>query len=536
MSKTHTTTDIGAEKAGSRSAAGTSGSADFDIPNWFRRHQETLVHATFIVAAVVLIILLAWGIAAANFPATMVAGCGLAVAIVLVGTSTAMPDNLRSEATERTLRLASNTLYYMSGGLTPENCEQVCRFLLPETQANAISMTDRRTTLAYIGEDLAELPVDLPISQPTKEVLESGHMQTYANLDASEWGAVGSVEKPLGMVVHPIGIIAPLIVANHTVGTLKLYYRHGRDVDRTQLAIARGFSALLSTQLYSYEMDRQATLTARAEIKALQAQINPHFLFNTLNTIASFTRTDPTKARNLLREFSSFYRYTLESSRTLIPIFQELEQTRRYLKIEKARFGSDRIIETERVEKGCESLRIPGFLIQPIVENSVRHAMRDEGPLHIDIQVVRDGDDVMIAVADDGLGMGSDVAQRLLGSQSDVASTSAGRTGVGSAAQNRGAGVALSNVAERIEHFFGVGSGAEIMSREGEGTVVTLRLVNAASQLDDGDSADSKSGDIDTGTDTDTGANTDTDTDTDTGVNLVGGEGSSPARVRRKQR
>lgn len=458
---------------------GSSRSSEWsDMPSWFRHNQDTLVHGTFIVAAVFLVILLAWGITAANFAATMIAGGGLAVAIVLVGTSTAMPDNLRSEATERTLRLASKTLNYMSGGLTAENCEQVCRILLPETQANAISMTDTRTTLAYVGEERVEFPVDFPVSQPTQEVLASGHMQTYADIDKAEWDASDSPKKPQGILPHPIGVIVPLIVANRTVGTLKFYFRHGRDVDRTQLAIARGFSELLSTQLYSYEVDRQAELTARAEIKALQAQINPHFLFNTLNTIASFTRVDPTKARNLLREFSSFYRYTLDSSRSLIPLSLELEQTRRYLKIEKARFGADRIIETEHIEAGCEAIRIPGFLIQPIVENSVRHAMRDEGPLHIDVQVVHDGDDVMIAVADDGLGMGSEVAERLLDNSAKTVTIAPG-------AHGRGAGVALSNVAERIERFFGVGSGVEVMSREGEGTVVTLRLVNAAPHDDE---------------------------------------------------
>ena len=118
------------------------------------------------------------------------------------------------------------------------------------------------------------------------------------------------------------------------MATIKLYYRRGIEIDRTQLAIAEGLGELLSTQLSSYELDRQAELTARAEVKALQAQINPHFLFNTLNTIASLTRTNPNKARDLLREFSVFYRRTLESSQgALIPLSQELTQTRRYLTI-----------------------------------------------------------------------------------------------------------------------------------------------------------------------------------------------------------
>ena len=184
------------------------------------------------------------------------------------------------------------------------------------------------------------------------------------------------------------GVVVPLLVQDKAVGTVKFYYARDLDIDRTQLAIGQGLGSLLSTQLSAYELDLQAELTARAEVKALQAQINPHFLFNTLNTIASLCRTDPMKAREVLRAFSTFYRRTLESSeKTLIPLERELEQTRRYLTIEKARFGESRIVESEHVEPGCEALPVPSFLVQPIVENAVRHAMRDTGPLNIDIHV-----------------------------------------------------------------------------------------------------------------------------------------------------
>lgn len=116
---------------------------------------------------------------------------------------------------------------------------------------------------------------------------------------------------------------------------------------------------------------------------------------------------------------------------------------------------------------------VPGFIVQPIVENAVRHAMRDEGPLHVDVQVVTDGDDIMLAVADDGVGMSKEAARSLLEGSSQVSSPSA-----------KGTGVALKNVAERIERFYGPGSGVEIMSKAGEGTAVTLRLVGAAPKVE----------------------------------------------------
>ena len=420
---------------------------------------------------------LAWSVRDGLVATAVLAGCGLAAVIVTSGAISLSPEDSRAESTERTLRVATNTLSHLRGGLTEENARAICALLLPETSAEGIAITDREAVLAYEGTIETPFVPGTKNAKPTMEVLESKRMETFVSVDQESQDvrrfSIGNRRNG-----HAFGIIVPLLVQEHAVGTIKLYYRNDIDIDRTQLAIAEGLGTLLSTQLSSYELDRQAELAVRAEIKALQAQINPHFLFNTLNTIASFTRTNPTKARDLLREFSAFYRSTLESSeKSVIPLAQELEQTRRYLKIEKARFGEDRIVETEHVEPSCEELPVPSFLVQPIVENAVRHAMRDEGPLHVDVQVASDGDDILIAVADDGLGMDKAVADRLL-----AEATAARRHGSEHA---RGAGMALRNVADRVERFFGVGSGVEIVSKPGEGTCVTLRLAHARERLTD---------------------------------------------------
>ena len=436
----------------------------------------------FIVAVIVLVMLslLSWGIAENNLWFAMLAGALLAVTIVIGGSVVLMPDSLQSQATERTLRVASSTLEHMSGGLTPENCSAVCKLLLSETEADAIAMTDTQYVLASAGQTGYGYIPAMPNSAPTLEVLKSGRMETISMRKTSknEQQVVGQpVDEDYGdelaEQVYPVGVIVPLIVADKPVGTLKLHYRNGAKIDRTQLTIARGFAKLLSAQLSSTELEEQAELTARAELKALQAQINPHFLFNTLNTIAAFTRTDPTRARDLLREFSVYYRRTLENSDSMITLAEELEQTRRYLTIEKARFGEDRIIETENVGEGLERLMVPPFSVQPIVENAVRHAMRDEGPLHIDVHAADDGDDVLVAVADDGLGMDDAVAQLLLAEAAPDPTS-----------PQKGTGIALKNVADRIERFYGVGSGIEIVSKLGEGTVVTMRLADAVLTLE----------------------------------------------------
>ena len=441
-----------------------------------RRHvvSRRIVDVVLALVAMVLVVLLVWSMRDGLAIAAVLVGCALAWVIVMSGSITVAPEDTRSEATERTLRVANNTLTHLRGGLTAENAQALCALLLPETSARAVAVTDTKEVLAYEGELMTRYVPGSKNGRPTIEVLESCRMETFDSVDLE--GGPGAVLRARPASTGGVGIIVPLLVQERAVGTIKFYYRRDLDIDRTQLAIAEGLGTLLSTQLSSYELDRQAELTARAEIKALQAQINPHFLFNALNTIASFTRTDPTKARDLLREFSLFYRRTLENSeKSLIPLSQELEQTRRYLRIEKARFGEDRIVESEHVEPGCEVLPVPSFLVQPIVENAVRHAMRDEGALHVDVQVASDGDDILIAVADDGLGMTKDVADRLLASASEPRPSSG--------ASSRGTGMALRNVAERVERFFGVGSGVEIVSKPDEGTCVTLRLVGARKTL-----------------------------------------------------
>ena len=217
------------------------------------------------------------------------------------------PDTLRSQYTEQTLAVASGMLEDITGGLTRESAEEICRRLLPETRAMTIAVTDREKVLSCVGELADDFPAGSPIHTPTtRYVIEHGIVQSFTS-DMDVRGERGSRRS------IPAGIIAPLKIRGRAVGALKFYYRSPRHVNRTQYALASGFAELLSTQLTVSELERQAELTARAEVRALQAQINPHFLFNTLNTIASLTRTEPLRARELLRESPSS---TAQLSRT----------------------------------------------------------------------------------------------------------------------------------------------------------------------------------------------------------------------------
>ena len=386
--------------------------------------------------------------------------CALLIAFIYLCLN---PDTLRSQYTEQALSTASEMLEITKSGLNAQTAEAICRRLLPETRAMAIAVTDDECVLACVGELETDFPPGSPIHTPaTRYVLDHGVAQSFTHMvdvksERSEHRAI------------PAGIIVPLKVRDKAVGTLKFYFRRSHDVNRTQYALASGFAELISTQLAIHELELQDELTARAELRALQAQINPHFLFNTLNTIASLTRTEPLRARSLLREFSSFYRATLENSGSFIPLSREVEQTCRYLLFEKARFGEDRIQETVDISGEAGSAPVPAFIIQPLVENAVRHGMRDEGALHISVCASQpEADIVKITVSDDGVGMDEQTAARLFDTKEPAADSHAPQGG--------GAGVAMRNIFERIEHFYGPRSSAKVDSEIGRGTTVSFML------------------------------------------------------------
>lgn len=428
--------------------------------------QDGLTSGVRILAAVcaaLLIFYFIYALMVDSKPLATVFACALLCAFLLIFIFLSLnPDILRSQYTEQTLSSASEMLEDIKDGLTPEGAEAICRRLLTETRAMAIAMTDDTCVLACAGDLASDFPPGSPIHTPaTHYVLEHGIVQSFTH-------AVDVKSEVRGHREIPAGIIAPLKVRGKAVGTLKFYYRRSHEVNRTQYALASGFAELISTQLAIHELELQSELTARAEVRALQAQINPHFLFNTLNTIASLTRTEPLRARELLREFAAFYRSTLDNSGSVIPVAREIQQTRRYLLFEKARFGEDRIQETVDIEDGVEDVMVPAFVIQPLVENAVRHAMRDEGPLHIRVSVHSVGGDALdIEVEDDGVGMDEEVAARLF---DDAAKPDHTRP-VGS-----GAGVATRNIFERIHRFYGPRSYARATSKPGEGTRISLHL------------------------------------------------------------
>jgi two-component system sensor histidine kinase LytS len=367
------------------------------------------------------------------------------------------PDHLKAVQSQQILDIANESLAFMRRGLSRETAQEVCRLALRETEAAAVAITDRDTVLGFAGLGEDHHTVGGPIiTRATHEALETDEHRVLWSKE--------EIGCPKRDCVLKAAIVVPLEIRAAPVGTLKFYYTTPRLLNETQVTMVEGLARLLSTQLELSELERQTELACRMELKALQSQINPHFLFNTINTIASLIRTDPPRARELLREFATFYRRTLENSDELIPLSQELDYLRRYLAFERARFGEDRIRFTESVPMDLGALLVPAFVIQPIVENAVQHGIRPSGPLHIALEAKREEDGrICLVVSDDGRGISAVDLPHVLD------------PGFG-----RGLGIALKNVDDRLKGHFGPDSGIHVDSTEGQGTTVTLTLASAA--------------------------------------------------------
>ena len=357
---------------------------------------------------------------------------------------------MRARQSDTILKIASQTLACFQEGFDIPTAQKVCHLLLPAIGAQAVAITDRESILGYAGDDEEISPGGAPIrTKATHATLEDGKLRVL--------GTPQEIGFPDSIKGLRAGIIVPLTRGDAIIGTLKFYYRRSRDITETQVALAEGLGQLLSTQIAAVELEQQTKLATTMELKALQSQINPHFLFNTINTIASLVRTDPDRARMLLREFAVFYRRTLENSDDLLELSREVEQTMRYFTFEVARFGEDRLAMDIDIEPGLESVMVPAFMVQPLVENAVRHAMPQEGKLEIHILAYSEGDDLYITVSDNGVGMDAEQRRKLLRPEA-----------------SKGLGIAMKNINERLRGYFGTESRMEVDSTPGNGTRVTM--------------------------------------------------------------
>jgi len=206
------------------------------------------------------------------------------------------------------------------------------------------------------------------------------------------------------------------------------------------------------------KLEEQERLLLHSRMEALQNQINPHFLFNTLNSVSSLVRFDPDTARDLIIKLATILRRLLNSSDAFAPLREELEFIDNYLDIEVVRFGRDKLQVVKELDPASLDVMVPSMLLQPLVENSIKHGLAakiEGGSIYLRSRLTDSR--LIIEVEDDGVGMGSaNLIER--------------PTGLG------GTGIGMANVAERLKVLYGDTARMTIDSREGKGTLVRLRL------------------------------------------------------------
>ncbi|MDC7222038.1 MAG: LytS/YhcK type 5TM receptor domain-containing protein [Spirochaetales bacterium] len=373
---------------------------------------------------------------------------GIAMFIAIIEDALKEKEKIALKQSHRVLKIVQETMEHLRSGFTPETADAVTQIILKHIKVSAVSLSDRDKCLAFRGKGEDHHKSMAPLqTRVTKDVLADGHSRV---VNKREDIGCSHDNCPLSSAV-----IAPLKVNGETVGTLKLYRAGDRGIGPVDVEVAQGLAALFSTQIEVSELQRQRELLTRAELKALQSQIRPHFLFNALNTISSLIRLKPDKARELMVSLSDLLRRSLKTTDSLIPLEEELFYVRSYLEIEQARFGSKLAVEYHI--KVSQDIKIPPLILQPIIENSIKHGIGTNlNNSLIKIEVKKKLSRIQFVLSDTGVGMEQEKIDRILNHE------------------ETGNSIGLKNVNDRLEHLYG--KGLEISSEPGKGTKVSFSL------------------------------------------------------------
>jgi LytS/YehU family sensor histidine kinase len=353
----------------------------------------------------------------------------------------------RSES-ETMLDLLVEVLPQLRGGLNVQSAEFTARVLYEYLHLDATAVVSRHRILAFIGRGADHHRVgSRSMTALTRRALRTG--EVVRTHDRTIIGC----RRP-DCPLHS-ALVAPLVVRGEVVGALKLYHGPKRAIVDSDERVARGLARVFGVYLELAELDARAALVTRAELDALRAQISPHFLFNTLTTIAALTRVDAGRAHDLIVDFAEFFRATLAQRDELVSLREELQYVDRYLRFEQVRLG-DRLRVEYDVDPRALDTCVPVLAVQPLVENALLHGIAPKegvGTLWIRARALRGGFEV--EVSDDGIGV-HDLDD---GGRGDEAPR---------------IGVALGNIHHRLVGLFGPASGLRVESGSGGGTVASF--------------------------------------------------------------
>ncbi|HWR44099.1 histidine kinase [Sporomusa sp.] len=393
-------------------------------------------------------------------PATEVKLTATALSILMSASSVALflwiinwieaeQDIYGARAAQLSLDIASRTLPYLRLGFNTHSATVTAQIIFELTKVDAVSITGRYKILAFVGQGADH-------HKPGDPIISIAAKQTVASKVMKVINCPEDRDCPVPHCPLRSGVVVPLFSGNKVIGTIELARVNNEALSELDIRIADGLANLLSVQIQLAEIDQQRKMREKAELKALRAQINPHFLFNTISIIMSFCRTDPDKARTLLGSLATLMQQGYSHKGDFIPLEDELAAVDAYLEIAKSRFG-DRLEVAVNVENSVMDCLIPVLSLQPLVENALHHGLFHKlGNCLLCIDAYREGDTAIISVTDNGVGIPPDKLALIEASKSD--------------------GVGINNVRNRLSSFYGSKYGLTITSQPSVGTEARICL------------------------------------------------------------
>ncbi len=382
----------------------------------------------------------------------VVLGIGIAAALAAVwravrGRSTGIPE----DGMQAALHAATATLPHLRRGLSSRTAERAVPYLRALTGAAAIALADTRSVLAIDGEGREQVrPGDL-LSRLLGRARDN-RLHIVPRLVSSD------PTCPLKSAV-----LAPLVAQDKRIGTLIAFYRSTGRPSHHELRVVQEAASLVSAQVELSLVAEQEERLAQAELRALRAQISPHFIYNALAAVAGDIHARPEEARDLLIDFAEFTRYLFRDGRSYVTLGEEIDHVERYLRLEQARFRESLHVTID-VPESTRGTVVPAMSVQPLVENAVRHGVeRRAGTGRVTISAQIAGGDVELRVSDDGVGI---EPERL-----------------GAVLAGAGGGIGVSNVDGRLRATFGERYALRIESDLGEGTTAVMTVPHLRGEI-----------------------------------------------------
>lgn len=328
-------------------------------------------------------------------PMIFTSSCGSALFMSIIRDQREMRDRAAAEFLSRALNIAERTLGLFTRGFDAKTAESMAGIIREETGVSAVAITDTEKVLSFVGLGSEHHLPGTPISSDLTR-------------NAIEENKVVFVDGVNDTFVCPISdkcvlnstLIVPLTDENRVVGTIKLYEAKNKRFLNMNKSLGEGIARLLSNQLLISRYEQQKNLLVTAELKILQAQVNPHFLFNSLNTIVAILRKDANRARELLIHLSVFMRKNLNRKKELSTLEEELAHVNSYLTIEKARYENRLTVVTD-IDQGLLNLTLPAFTLQPLIENAIKHGISNMlEPGLVTIKAYRENGTAIIDIED----------------------------------------------------------------------------------------------------------------------------------------